>query len=1651
MSQQDTWRELSIGQKSFFFFYQAYPEAPVYNVSYFWTVEGELDPDRLGDCLAQIIEKHEVLRTTFHLKSGQPMGQVRSDLPLPFCVQEVGDWTPSQLEQWRQQENRTPFDLSSEVPWRWNCLLQKGKALWLSVTWHHICNDLWSHMLLMRELKHLYGGLDPFSPERPFYEAVEQKKKWLEGPRAAKQLAYWQERLVDAPPLEMPCDQPLSGVPRFEVGRLQEEVPPPIAQRLAELAQEAKTSEFTLYLSLLQLLLHRYSGQERFFVGAPMAGRSGDAFAHTVGYFVNIIAYEADFSGQLSFLQFLDIQHQQVRQSLRRKDYPFFLLLKQLGSRRDLQRPGVFQVAFGWEEPNSFLSPQAPMVSQEYGQRETWDLGSFKLRLTAKWQVTEFDLVLRIANNTNNLKIDLEYNRQLFSPQLAEDLLTSFQVLLSEVAQEANRPLSSLPLLSSEQRHRLVNQWGKGPGQRCDFGSFVGLVTDWATKQPRAPALEMEGQVMSYQELDHRSNQLARYLRQEGVKRGEIIGLYTQPALERIVALLAIQKAGAAYLPLDPSYPWDRLEFMMKDTQLNWVVGLEGMEVLGQGVKTFNVKEKSAQWRSCSGKPLQNQVGPSDLAYVIYTSGSTGEPKGVLLEHQGLVNLVCSLRGIYQIQPLSRVLQLGSLNFDISLFEIALALGSGACLVLAAREKLWPGPGLVELLAEQRVSHLFITPSSLAALPHGELPHLKAIIAGGEACSHGLVAQWGKGRRFFNAYGPTEITIAATTAEVSPEDETVPLGRPLANLNLLVLDQVGNLAPPGATGELYIGGPGLARGYLNQADLTGRRFVPSPLDPKQRLYQTGDLVRYRFDGQLLYLGRADRQIKIRGFRVEPGEIEVRLLRYPGIKQVKVIDNPPNSQLVAYYLPQGVAPSAAKLKDFLSEQLPPQLVPSGFVALTAFPLTANGKLDVLRLPLPYAEAQAEAESSPALEGQGGRAKVAQIWKKVLGHGNFGLQDNFFDVGGDSLLLVQLHHFLGEWTEEPIQLMDLFKNPTIERLAELIGGGPLEAQTRSEAKTWQGEEIAVIGMAGRFPGAANLDELWELLSHGKEGIRRFSLEELRQAGLEPESLDHKDYVPSLGWLEGVEFFDAPFFGYSPIEAKSIDPQQRIFLETAWHALEDAGCDPDQFKDSIGVFGGCGSSGYYRNHLAPNESLLEQLGSVQVALGNEKDFLCSRVAYKLNLTGPAMTVQSACSTSLVAIHQACRSLLKNECELALAGGASVIDPIKTGYRYQAGGILSPDGHCRPFDEKAQGTVPGQGVALVALMRLERALAEGYPVRAVIKGSAINNDGSDKMGFTTPGIKGQAQALRSALEASGLLPGEVGLIEAHGTATILGDPVEMAAISEVYGDRGPRGEACFVGSIKGNLGHLDSAAGVTGVIKAVLALEKQVIPGTLNFQRPNPNIKLEDRVFRFSGQAVPWPSKGALRRAAVSSFGLGGTNAHLILEEAPRPQESPPPQPPPHLLVLSAKSQVALLQKGKDLSHALQAQPELDLALVAQTLARGRKVFAYRGSLVVEDSKEAIARLEELSLMDELPPANPVGPVFLFPGQGTQYADMGRQLYGRFPLYKKNLDYCAEVFADLTGSDFRKDLFPSKANRGSASERLSQVWLTQPVLFAT
>ncbi len=1634
----------------------------IYNVASAIRITGQLNLDALQQALSAIVQRHEVLRTTFRSVGERVAQEISPPVPVPLPVIEMSYMLPAEraaeVQRQATAEADQPFDLSRDLLLRTRILRLAPDEHILLFTMHHIACDGWSVGLLKRDLTAFYdsfvGGTPAELPALPvqYADYAIWQREHLQDVLES-QLTYWKRQLAACPVLDLPTDAPRPTVQTFNGTAASFSLPQSLSDSLQALSKQEGASLFMTLLAAFQTLLARYSHQDDISVGTPIAGRMRQEFEGLIGFFVNTLVLRTDLSGNPSFRELLGRVRNMALEAYAHQDVPFERLVEELQPARDTSHSPLFQVMFALQNaPDAALSH----AMLTFGEVE------FEAR-SAK-----FDLTLSIQETAQGLKGTWEYMTDLFSAATIERMTRHFQTILEAIVADPDQRIADLPLLSARERQQVLVEWNATASVDPADRLIVDMFEAQAAQTPHATAVVFEDQRVSYQELNGRANQLAHYLQDLGVGPEVYVGLYTGRSTDMVVGVLGILKAGAAYVPLDPTLPQERIAFMLDDLGVTVLIT---QRELAETVPTYGERRiyLDAEWSqiaAASPANLERQAAGENLAYSVYTSGSTGQPKGVMISHHALASRVRIMAEQYALGPGDGVLQFVALSFDAAAEALFPPLVRGAAVVVHRHPgRLAPGE-LLDLCAGAGVTVLHLPAAywhqivdELVTTQRAMPAWLKLVICGGEAPALERLRSWAMlnvhGSRFINAYGPSETTITASSYEVALDPaaidglQRVPIGRPLAATQFYILDQALQPVPIGVSGELYIGGDGLARGYHNRPDLTASRFIPHPFSGEvtgARLYQTGDLARYLPDGNVELLGRTDQQVKLRGFRIELGEIEALLWQYPAVKEAIVIarqDQPGEPRLVAYVVGQAQNNEELDiqaLRTYLKARLPSYMIPSAFVTLHALPLTPTGKIDRRALPAPRAE-RAQEPGSAQLALTDLERTIAAIWQEVLQVDAIDINDNFFDLGGHSLLLIQVRNKLHEALGRELAIVDLFQYPTVGLLARHLDSGRQptvaansdRAAIRKQAASQQPSAIAVIGMSGRFPGARTIDELWHNLQQGVESITFFTDEELLEAGVDPALLQQPDYVKARGMLPDVDRFDAAFFGFTPREAELMDPQQRLFLESAWEALESAGYDSSTYPDAIGLYAGVSMSQYLQN-LYSNPQLVAATGAMQINVLNDKDFLPTRVSYKFNLRGPSINVQTACSTGLVAIHLACQSLRNGECDIALAGGVSVSVPQRAGYLYQEGGTVSPDGHCRSFDARAQGTISGSGVGVVVLKKLDAALADGDTIHAVILGSALNNDGAAKVGYTAPSVDAQAAVIAEALAVSGVEPTMIGYVEAHGSATPLGDPIEVAALTQAFRARTQERGFCPIGSVKTNIGHLDAAAGMAGFIKTVLALKHRQIPPTLHFERPNPEIDFENSPFYVNTHLTEWQAGPYPRRAGVSSFGIGGTNAHLIVEEPPARDESISGRPW-QMLALSAQTSEALEAATDNLAAYLARHPAINLADVAYTLHTGRKAFGQRRMLVCRDTETAVRALQSRDPQriwtgGSQRTAAPV--VFMFSGLGDQYPAMARELYTSEPVFRAQIDRCADLLQPLLGCDLRDILYPA----GTATE---------------
>ena len=1041
---------LSFAQQRLWFLQEMQPGSPAYNIPFAIEIEGSLDFDAFKTSLNAIVSRHEVLRTNFVSVNGEPCQQISESKAV--AIDEIDLRSQANgIEQVRAaaiSSAKEPFDLRNDLLLRVAVYRVENTRWVVLFTIHHVVSDAWSTEILLRELdRHYRAALLGKSAELPalpvqYADFSIWQREWLKGEVLTEQLGYWQQQLQgELPTLQLPTDYPRKRVQTFAGAVEHFSISADTTSKLTRLTQEYSASLFMTLMAAFNLFLRRYSGQQDLLVGTPIANRHRREVEGMIGLFVNTLAIRTKLRPRETFTDVLKRVRQTTLDAYQHQDLPFEKLVEALQPDRDMSLSPLFQVRFRLEN--------APP--------EEVNLPGIKLRrLPQEWVSAKLDLAVDMYETPKGLVGGFEYNKDLFAPETVRRMVEHFVTLLDSIANRPNGRVGDLSVMGADETHRNLLEWNRREKAFAENACYHELFEAQVERTPDSVAVifdpataEADRIELSYKDLNRRANQLARHLVTAGVGPEDIVAICIDRSVEMTVALLAVLKSGGAYVPLDPNYPKSRLAFLLGDSNAKILLTTSDISIGDEdydrqrngGCERIDIDSIDLDGYSATNLP--SRASSDNLAYLIYTSGSSGTPKAVLVPHRGLVNLTEDKIRVCDIQPGDCVLQFFSFSFDGSVPEFVMTLAGGATLLVAPSTVLLPGRQLRQLLIDNRVSHITMTPSALTALPTDEYPSLRMVLVGGEAPSEELIEQWSPGRKFINAYGPTETTVNASMVQCGNGHATEATILPSTNKQLYVLDDELELTPIGVVGELHIGGIGLARGYHQQSALTAERFIPNPFPPDANrkynvplLYKTGDLACYLPDGRIRIVGRVDQQTKIRGYRIEVGEIEHVLEKHPKVRAALVrVRKMPNGdqQLDSYGVPVGSdAMNESAIRDYLAEELPKFMLPSTFQWIEAIPLTKNGKLDVAALPLPQANQEAE-KIKPRTEAE---ERLAVIFAEVLTVSEIGVEDNFFDLGGHSLMATRLVSMVWDTFQVEITVIDLFDAPSIAELARRI---------------------------------------------------------------------------------------------------------------------------------------------------------------------------------------------------------------------------------------------------------------------------------------------------------------------------------------------------------------------------------------------------------------------------------------------------------------------------------------------------------------------------------------------------------------------------------------------------------------------------------------
>lgn len=1669
---------LSFAQQRLWFIDKLYKdECCAYNMPVSYTIKGQLDVSLLETSFNHVLQRHAILRTVFRQDAeGNTYQKI-----LPFDSNEsikiiTTKINSGDVDKFLSSESLHKFDLSSGPLIRvvvFDLIYSNEKILLINQ--HHIISDHWSLGLLFRELSNIYNSLrsgeelqlPPLDIQYADYVIWERDN--LQHENLINPFNYWSKNLKGYSDLNLISTENRLKFQKNSGSNITFQIEKSIISILKKYAKEHNSTVHMVLLSIFYVVLYRYSGQSDIVIGVPFSNREHHETENIIGFFVNMLPHRINMDNP-TVDELVDSVRDICINSYQNQNYPFEYLVEQLKVKRDNSRTPIFQVAFSYYTVTEDLNLDGAVVKKIDFNRGT----------------AKYDLNLTFEMNDSCLKGELEFSSSLFNLKAANNFVDSYKVILQDALRNHKKKISSLKFLSQSSYDEIIYKKNLREIKIPINKAVHQLFEEQAEKKPDHVALVFGDNQLTYRGLNERSNQLANILKvkykkkyKKDIGKNVFIGLHIDRSLETVIAILSVLKCGAGYVPFDVDAPSERVKFQISDSNCSMIITKSNknsdlFRTTKEDIVLVDLEEIRDELPKHSRSNLNYSTAPDDPIYIIYTSGSTGKPKGVVQLHHNVRRLFLACEEHFQFTDKDVWTLFHSYSFDFSVWEIWGALLYGGKLIILTYLETRDLQGFYDLLNFHQVTALNQTPSAFYELAKidinggKKLNYLRYIVFGGELLKIPRLKDWISkygidNPKLINMYGITEITVHATYKRITNDDlksSASNIGKPLNDMTAYVLDKNLNPLPIGISGELYIGGCGLARCYLNQPELTSKKFISNPFfsenDKKNNfnffLYRTGDVVRWLENGDLEYVGRNDNQIQLRGFRIELEEIENKLSSHPCINNVAVLckekillttestapDDVSLKYLCAYYtvnekIHSSETLTSKSLREYMSALLPDYMVPSYFLQLDNFPLTINGKIDKNSLPEPdFSDNENNANFvAPRNELE---QKLCNIWQNILGLKKVSINSNFFEIGGNSILLIRLVAKIKKELNLNLSLVDIFTYPNIKSLIEhLTGNKEVNTINNKKRKSMSKNDIAVIGYSGAFSGCDSIEELWNNIFNGIDCITRLSIEDATKMGISKSLLERKEYIRATGLVADVDKFDADFFGISPSEAKFMDPQTRLFIEHSWKALENAGYISKRNDISVGVFAGAGKPTYLYDNLRKNRTIQEDGYDWEMDTLADPRRLATLTSFYLNLNGPSIFLDTACSTSMVAIIEAAIHLQGGLCDLAITGGSTLYFPENFGYLYKNSMVGSSDGICAPFSKDASGIVPGSGVGVVVLKRLEDAIEDKDTVCAVIKGYGINNDGKRKVGYVAPSVSGQKDCILSALNSANVPRESISYIECHGTGTKLGDSIEISALKEIFITNNPGIQKQFLGSIKANIGHTDTAAGIASFIKVCKMFESKKIPPQINCEVINDQINDENIAFNIAKKPQDWKVDKYPRRAGLTSLGVGGTNVHIILEEINNNTKKlysahMDLHPTHYLFSISAKSSYSLIQaKNKLLTYLKNPNPD-SLENIAYTLHTAREEFSNRYVFVGKDHKSIVKALEsEMPGSADLLNGNVIVDlekritiVFLCTIIGRECFNLNDDLYRMIPFYRQQIDKCRNILEHYLDEEF-------------------------------
>ncbi|HYD78354.1 MAG TPA: amino acid adenylation domain-containing protein [Paucimonas sp.] len=1545
---QETVAPATSEQQRLWLLQQQNPSSTAYNVPLAFQIDGKVDPAALAEALRRVVRAFPALRTAF-VADADGLLQAVAEPYDPCCFEAAaGCHDEASRMAFVRHIAATPFDLGNPrlLQAYWLPAAAEGGVLLLHT--HHIAVDGWSLNVLFQALSAHYAAAlagtaadDADAAPTPLafgrWQAEWTASEAYRDHRLALKAFYAAQENIEAPLT------PMYPTAAFQGRLLREDIDAARRAALDRLGARMGLTRFQLLIGLYAFSIFAATGRAHPRIASPVTNRPIQAFDRSVGMFANTVLIPAHLDGQAELRAQLRQLAGAAQQVLERQEV---LLADAVADLPQHSAAGgaLFDFMFVLE-------------NTEFSALRLADCEARPLWLQPAQ--AKCPLSLSVVETADGMACLWEYAGDYFAEQEVRAMAEVFLRALDCAASESAVTLNAL----AQPCRRALPECGRGETAPLVFER----IADWFAHQvrltPQAVALVDRRRQVRYAELDAYAEALAGELVSRYGLRPErdepcCVALYLEASVEHIVALVALARLNVTIVPLDPAYPERMLKQVLEQIDPACILVQEDrLEALARLDGAGAPRHVLSLDTLPAARALPAVRAATRPLYTLFTSGSTGVPKGVQVHDRTLCNLLQWQRDGGGMAASATTMQFSMLSFDVSFQEIFSTLCAGASLHLISPIWRQDAQALLRYLEQAKIQRIFMPYVALQMLAeHGVNArcypsHLTEVVTAGEQllCTDAIRRWFARlpQARLFNHYGPTETHVVSSLC-LAGDPARWPgrpsIGRPIANAWLRVVDEWDQPVPAGCQGRLLIGGLMASPCYLGGEELNRARFVSLPGNGHDAeptvFYRTGDLACFDRDGLLHFLERDDQQIKISGHRLELGQIEAALLQHPAVSNAAVVRDKAGGELIACLQCHGEAPTSEALQRHLAGLLPGYVKIHRFRLVPAMPRTASGKLDRRQiLEAPGADLEpgmpARQHRLTALE-----SRLSELFEAVIGR-PIAPDQSFFDAGASSLGLMRYHLRCSAELSTPFTIPDLFEHVTIRRLARFLGERPgaAEAEPKPEPEPERAADdgqVAIVGMAVRLPGADDLAEFWEMVAAGRRGMTHFETEPGK--------------VGARSQMNGLLAFDPDYFGISRQEARLMDPQQRHLLMCCVQALAHAGIG-DTSAQCIGLVASCGENTYFQSMLTEGDPV-QMPDGFQMALHHDKDFLATKVAYHLNLSGPALTVQAACASSLIAVHVAAGQLRQGDSDVMLVGGVLVDTLLSGGYRYRPQHIFSKDGHCRPFSDDASGTIGGSGVGVVVLKPLRRAIEDGDHVYAVLAGSAVNNDGADKLSYTAPSVAGQREVIRAALRRSGHAGRDIGYVEAHGTGTRLGDPIEVSALRQAFDV--PEDNQCALASVKSQIGHLGAAAGVAGLIRAALAVYHGQIPPNVDFDRINAQIGERLSPFYIPTAATPWPP-GRRRIAAVSSFGIGGTNAHVIVEQAP---ESAPRGTDLPCLLISGRSGAAVRQDAARIADYLSRHPAT-YPQVLRHLQAGRGAHRWRMAAVCRDAEEAIAWL--------------------------------------------------------------------------------------------